>query len=82
MVFAAVAIGGWTMLLPEPGTHGLDDRRGRDRDLRRGLHRDPPEPLRFDNELRFRGQAHRDLSDVLNDPKVKAGAELRPPNRP
>jgi hypothetical protein len=33
---------------------------------------------RFDNELRFRGQAHDDLTTVLNDPKVKAGLECGP----
>ena len=33
---------------------------------------------RFDNELRFRGQAHDDLTEVLNDPKVKAGLRCGP----
>jgi hypothetical protein len=33
---------------------------------------------RFDNELRFRGQAHNDLTEVLNDPKVKAGLKCGP----
>jgi hypothetical protein len=33
---------------------------------------------RFDNELRFRGQAHEDLTEVLNDPKVKAGLKCGP----
>jgi hypothetical protein len=33
---------------------------------------------RFDNELRFRGQAHTDLTEVLNDPKVKAGLRCGP----
>jgi hypothetical protein len=33
---------------------------------------------RFDNELRFRGQAHHDLSEVLSDPKVKAGLRCGP----
>src|SRR4051812_25765642 len=33
---------------------------------------------RFDNELRFRGQAHRDLTAVLSDPKVKAGLRCGP----
>ena len=37
---------------------------------------------RFDNELRFRGQAHNDLTEVLNDPKVKAGLRCGPLNRP
>jgi hypothetical protein len=33
---------------------------------------------RFDNELRFRGQAHHDLTEVLNDPKVMAGLKCGP----
>ena len=33
---------------------------------------------RFDNELRFRGQAHADLTEVLSDPKVKAGLRCGP----
>ena len=33
---------------------------------------------RFDNELRFRGQAHQDLTEVLNDPQVKAGLRCGP----
>jgi len=78
MVLAAVAIGGWTMLLP-----GW---------LRTGwmlaavlivlggvaytaTHLNLS---RFDNELRFRGQAHDDLTAVLNDPKVKAGLRCGP----
>jgi hypothetical protein len=78
MVLAAVAIGGWTMLLP-----GW---------LRTGwmiaavlvvvggvaytaTHLNLS---RFDNELRFRGQAHDDLTAVLSDPKVKAGLECGP----
>jgi len=78
MVLAAVAIGGWTMLLP-----GW---------LRTGwmvaavlivvggaaytaTHLNLS---RFDNELRFRGQAHDDLTAVLNDPKVQAGLRCGP----
>ena len=33
---------------------------------------------RFDNELRFRGQAHDDLTEVLSDPQVKAGLKCGP----
>jgi hypothetical protein len=33
---------------------------------------------RFDNELRFRGQAHDDLTAVLRDEKVKAGLRCGP----
>lgn len=78
MVLAAVAIGGWTMLLP-----------GWVRTTwmvaatllvifgvvftatRLNL-------ARFDNELRFRGQAHEDLTTVLSDPRVKAGLKCGP----
>jgi hypothetical protein len=37
---------------------------------------------RFDNELRFRGQAHADLTAVLTDPKVKAGLRCGPLTSP
>jgi hypothetical protein len=78
MVLAAVTIAGWSMLVP-----------GWVRNLwmigalaavvfgvvftatRLNL-------SRFDNELRFRGQAHADLTTVLSDPKVKAGLECGP----
>jgi hypothetical protein len=33
---------------------------------------------RFDNELRFRGQAHTDLTTVLKDPQVQAGLRCGP----
>src|SRR3954471_17607871 len=78
MVLAAVTVGGWTMLLP-----GW---------LRRGwmvaavllvaggvaytaTHLNLS---RFENEIRFRGQAHDDLTAVLHDPKVKAGLQCGP----
>jgi hypothetical protein len=78
MVFAALALGGWTMLVP-----------GRLRTawmVAAGLvvvggvaytatHLNLS---RFDNELRFRGQAHSDLSQVLEDPKVQAGLKCGP----
>ncbi len=78
MVFAAIALGGFTMLVP-----------GRVRTawmVAAGLvviggvaytatHLNLS---RFDNELRFRGQAHHDLSEVLNDPKVDAGLKCGP----
>src|SRR3954452_22795882 len=78
MVLAAVTIAGWTMLVP-----------GWVRNLwligalaavlfgvvftatRLNL-------SRFDNELRFRGQAHDDLTEVLKDPQVKAGLKCGP----
>jgi hypothetical protein len=78
MVLAAVTIGGWTMLLP-----------GWIRTawmiaaiaivLAGGAYTATHLNLsRFDNELRFRGQAHNDLTEVLNDPKVKAGLRCGP----
>jgi hypothetical protein len=33
---------------------------------------------RFDAELRFRGQAHHDLTALLDDPKIKAGLRCGP----
>jgi hypothetical protein len=78
MVFAAVALGGFTML-----------EKGR---LRTGWMAAAALVVvagvaytathlnlsRFDNELRFRGQAHRDLTAVLDDPRVKAGLKCGP----
>ena len=78
MVFAAVALAGWTML-----------RSGRARTFwavasvalivygvaftatRVNL-------STFTNELTFRGDSHASLRTLLNDPKVRAGAALRP----
>jgi hypothetical protein len=78
MVLAAVAIGGWTMLLP-----------GKVRTawmvgalvivaLGAGYTATRLNFTRFESELRFRGQAHADLTEVLNDPKVKAGLRCGP----
>ena len=83
MVLAAVAIGGWTMLAPGLGA----DRRGwsaRSRSCVFGVAYTATHLnlSRFDNELRFRGQAHHDLTEVLNDPQVQGRAALRAPNRP
>jgi len=78
MVLAAVTIAGWTMLVP-----------GWVRNLWgiaavgivifgvvfTATHLNLS---RFDNELRFRGQAHTDLTEVLNDPRVKAGLKCGP----
>jgi len=78
MVLAAVAIGGWTMLLPGwvrttwmVGATLLVI-------FGVGFTATRLNLARFDNELRFRGQAHDDLTAVLNDPKVKAGLECGP----
>jgi hypothetical protein len=78
MIFAALALGGWTMLVP-----------GRLRTawmaasalvvvggiVFTATHLNLS---RFDNELRFRGQAHHDLSLILNDPKVVAALKCGP----
>jgi hypothetical protein len=78
MVLAAVAVAGWTML-----------ERGRLRTAwmvasalivlggvaYQGTHLNLS---RFDTELRFRGQAHTDLTAVLNDPQVQAGLRCGP----
>jgi hypothetical protein len=70
MIFAAIALGGWTMLVP-----------GRLRTAWMGaavlvviggiaFTATHLNLSRFDNELRFRGQAHHDLSLILKNPKV------------
>ena len=78
MVLAAVAIGGWTMLLPGwvrtawmVGAIAIVI-------FGVGFTATRLNLSRFDNELRFRGQAHDDLTEVLNDPKVKAGLRCGP----
>jgi hypothetical protein len=78
MVLAAVAIGGWTMLLPGwvrtvwmVGAIAIVV-------LGVGFTATRLNLARFDNELRFRGQAHQDLTEVLNDPQVKAGLRCGP----
>jgi hypothetical protein len=82
MIFCAVAVAGWTML--EPGH------------LRRAwaiaalllvvygavFTATRVNLSRLDNELRFRGQAHAALHDVLGDPKVQAGMKCGPVNVP
>ena len=78
MVLAAVSVAGWTML-----------ERGWPRTAwmvasaliviggvaYQGTHLNLS---RFDNELRFRGQAHTDLTTVLKDPQVQAGLRCGP----
>src|SRR3954452_22768806 len=78
MVLAAVAIGGWTMLLPGwvrnvwmAGALAVVVFGVAFTATHLNL-------SRFDNELRFRGQAHKDLTAVLSDPKVKAGLKCGP----
>jgi hypothetical protein len=82
MVFAAVAIGGWTMLLPSRvrsawmvGAAAIVIFGVVFTATRLNF-------SRFENELRFRGQAHADLTEVLNDPKVKAGLRCGPLTAP
>jgi hypothetical protein len=79
LIFAAVAIGGWTML--EPGSR-----------LRRAwaglaavavlygvvsvaMHLDL---RRFDDELSFRGDAHAALTQILEDPRVREASRCGP----
>src|SRR4051812_17614936 len=78
MVLAAVTIAGWTMLVPgwvralwmvgaaAVVVFGI---------VFTATHLNLS---RFDNELRFRGQAHHDLTEVLRDPKVRAGLRCGP----
>src|SRR3954451_18882729 len=78
MVLAAVAIGGWTMLLP--GWVRNVWMAGALAVVVFGIAFTATHLnlSRFDNELRFRGQAHKDLTAVLSDPKVKAGLKCGP----
>jgi hypothetical protein len=79
LIFAAVAVGGWTLL--EPGTRarriwaGLAGAGVLFVVILTALHLDL---RRFDNELTFRGDAHVSLSRVLNDPKVREALKCGP----
>jgi hypothetical protein len=78
MVLAAVTIGGWTMLLPgwiRTAWMGAAIAIVLGGVAYTATHLNLS---RFDNELRFRGQAHTDLTEVLRDPKVKAGLRCGP----
>jgi hypothetical protein len=78
MVFAAVAIGGWTMLekgMLRTGWMSAAALLVVGGVAYTGTHLNLS---RFDNELRFRGQAHHDLTQVLDDPKVQAGLKCGP----
>jgi hypothetical protein len=82
MVFAAVAIGGWTMLASSwvrtvwiVGAIAISLFGVVFTATRLNL-------ARFDNELRFRGQAHADLTEVLSDPRVKEGLKCGPLSGP
>jgi hypothetical protein len=78
MVLAAVTIGGWTMLLP--GWIRTTWMVGATVIVLAGVAYTATHLnlSRFDNELRFRGQAHTDLTEVLSDPQVKAGLRCGP----
>lgn len=78
MVFAAVAIAGWTMLVPSRTRTAWMIGAAAIVILGVVFTATRLNPTRFDNELRFRGQAHDDLSEVLSDPKVKAGLRCGP----
>jgi hypothetical protein len=78
MVLAAVAIGGWTMLLPGKLRTAWMVGAALIVVLGVGYTATRLNFSRFENELRFRGQAHADLTEVLNDPKVKAGLRCGP----
>jgi hypothetical protein len=82
MVFAGVALAGWTML-----------ERGRVRTAWMGLAgllvvygvvftATHVNLSRFENELAFRGDAHAALEEVLRDPKVRAGLACGPVSVP
>jgi len=78
MVLAAVAIGGWTMLLPGWVRTGWMVAAVLIVIGGVAYTTTHINLSRFDNELRFRGQAHDDLTAVLNDPKVQAGLRCGP----
>ncbi len=78
MVFAALALGGWTMLVPGKLRTGWMVGAAVVVLLGVGYTATHLNLSRFDNELRFRGQAHHDLTQVLDDPKVQAGLKCGP----
>ena len=78
MVLAAVAVGGWTMLLPSRVRTAWMVGALVIVLLGAGYTATRLNFTRFESELRFRGQAHDDLTAVLDDPKVKAGLRCGP----
>jgi hypothetical protein len=78
MVFAAITVGGWSMLVP--GRLRTAWMAGAVLVVAFGVAYQATHLnlSRFDNELRFRGQAHHDLTQVLHDPKVQAGLKCGP----
>jgi hypothetical protein len=77
-VFAAIALGGWTMLVPGKLRTGWMIGAAAVVVLGLVYTSTHLNLSRFDNELRFRGQAHHDLAQVLDDPKVQAGLKCGP----
>ena len=83
MVLAAVAIARLDDAAAGLGAHRLDGRRARRSCCSAACYTATHLNLsRFDNELRFRGQAHDDLTAVLERPEGQGRAALRTPNRP
>jgi hypothetical protein len=78
MVFAALALGGWTMLVPGKLRTAWMAAAGVVVIAGVAYTATHLNLSRFDNELRFRGQAHEDLTKVLDDPKVRAGLKCGP----
>jgi hypothetical protein len=78
MILAAVALGGWTMLVPGKVRTGWMAGAALIVVLGVVYTLTHINLSRFDNELRFRGQAHKDLTAVLHDPGVQAGLKCGP----
>ncbi len=78
MIFAAVALGGWTMLARGAVRTAWMAAAGLIVVAGIAYTATHLNLSRFDNELRFRGQAHQDLTAVLEDPRVQAGLKCGP----
>ncbi len=78
LVFAGVALGGWTML--RPGRLRTAWTAAATIAVLGGIAFTATHLnlSRFYNELTFRGQAHHDLTQVLHDPRVQAGLRCGP----
>ena len=82
MVLAAVAVGGWTMLLPGEAAHRLDGRRGPDRRPRRRLHGHAPELLALRERAALPRPGPQRFDRGAQRSEGQGRAALRPPNRP
>ena len=78
MIFAAVALGGWTMLRSSHVRTGWMAGAALIVILGVAYTVTHLNLTQFDNELRFRGQAHQDLTTVLENPAVQAGLKCGP----